>query len=733
VDKEQAKFAVSGMETTDYHHAYDDFSQLNTHYANLDTEDFSIKQQKDSKLTLRQQSDLRIQEIFKSIPPPAIMKIICHISEDLDIEARKTDGGIQFLRKHSTAFVTEKSPIDPETLSISSRIGSIKTENVSSNVAGENSCPVNFSELQIKEEKMDIDVQDEDLLDAIKMFPCNKSPCRIGNLLEVAQERQQQYMNVTNVGQSCIENYPDMVSQGNNSCGATAQSEQYKPSYEANDYSIHSSRNSISRNNGGGYSSSSMRRHSHRPSHFKLSNNNHDNYINSQEYHGGINANNKRFACGSNDQTSPQERSRSPLAVQLDAVSSVSDGLISNGGNCSPYDSSQAAVASGYNNSSNLTDETALSFNIEPPPDISSRFINSSSVLSIPSPVPSPHVHSSTSPEGSPSNLGGSNISSSCNPHHHHHHQQQQQRRASSGGCNKPYRMYSSPLSGDPAVSPDLSASPVTPTIMRRASCDTNLTCIRGSTLLHSANNGSSPLYSHATAGTGRHLAQSPPQQSSVHQQIMTMSIHSPGSPNDCSNTGAMLGNGGVDSAHMRASPVTGYHQQFQQHQQQQHLLTTIPLSTTSPHNQRQQHQERMHIQEDRRFRGTNTNTNKFHTSKDYYRSNKDNVSSHPESPIPHLAFSSTIFSPSPPVTLITSTSSCSNSSDNSMETFDKSLSLNLSCLSDTESVVLQNFFEHIHTHIMQHHQDGKEWTSSDLLPKHFLEMLQDKLRTDRG
>ncbi|XP_018010669.1 uncharacterized protein LOC108668052 [Hyalella azteca] len=118
------------------------------------------------RLAQRQQ---RIQELISSIPPPAIMKIIYHMSEDLDIEAKKTNCGIEFLRKNrSNGFPFVHSKTSNSSKKSNTQV-EIKTENPF-NSSFDSFNQKSISEVYIKEEKMELETEDTVDFDALKLL-----------------------------------------------------------------------------------------------------------------------------------------------------------------------------------------------------------------------------------------------------------------------------------------------------------------------------------------------------------------------------------------------------------------------------------------------------------------------------------------------------------------------------------------------------------------------------------
>ncbi|KAF2364584.1 Zinc finger nuclear hormone receptor-type [Trinorchestia longiramus] len=127
------------------------------------------------RLTKRQLSQLRIQELISIIPPPAIMKIIYHMSEELDIEAKKTDSGIKFLRKNrSGTFVSTEGKTS--NLAFEKSISNIEIKE-EFNPIFENYQHPSIPETFIKEEKMDLDSDEMVEFDALKMLTKDLDVC----------------------------------------------------------------------------------------------------------------------------------------------------------------------------------------------------------------------------------------------------------------------------------------------------------------------------------------------------------------------------------------------------------------------------------------------------------------------------------------------------------------------------------------------------------------------------
>lgn len=124
-------------------------------------------------LSKRQVSQLRIQELIASIPPPAIMKIIYHMSEDLDIEAKKTEAGIKFLRKNRSTQGATRQRVAPPFREQSLYEDDIKKEYPSCSEQ-DNYPAMVLPEPHIKTEKMDLDEAEETVeFNAIQMLSEN--------------------------------------------------------------------------------------------------------------------------------------------------------------------------------------------------------------------------------------------------------------------------------------------------------------------------------------------------------------------------------------------------------------------------------------------------------------------------------------------------------------------------------------------------------------------------------
>lgn len=565
------------------------------------------------QITKRQFSDQRIQQLFKSIPPPAVMKIICALSNHLDIETKEIDGGLKFLKKHRHSFSSDKQNALFDRRRNFSSSSTIKMENSPIDCSTETSFPCNFSGVSIKEEKMDVDSWQNGEMHAIN---------------EMLSEIESGVTTTNSSPASFFESESSTLMQQNSTVSVIGNGS------ELLSYGMHGSAKleSLENDISGDYHRRIQVRRLHRNNCAVRSRNGFERTSNTSR---------------SRRQFSNKSSSNAPLSLQQDIVSS------SNGGN-NRYETSS------YNPRFSSTTSADLS-------TVATR--------SLQSPLESQHSHSVT-PSYQFTSI-----------------------ERNGGQCIG--------ITSD--VSPSITAScqPISPVSFATLnSSGKSPSCLPTIT--------TQPTSPYSTSASGNHIT------SSVNQQIMAMSIHSPDSPTYSNNNS----NSGVPTDVLstnQATHFTGY-------------FTHLPSRTSlSPHQAQGMNHQLVSTSVNESIAPTFTR----HTSnnKDYYH-RRDFGSLH-ESTTNSIVIPQPPSTPSPSPSTISahSSSSCSNHSfENSSDYFDKSLHsnpLNLSCLSDVQAAVLQQLFEHVNTQMSLEVHEGTFWKNEDLLPKPFLEKLQDELKTE--
>ena len=144
-----------------YSHSTTEPSTVNQNSLNLSSR-FSGMETRNSKgenmASTREKTQKLIQDIMKSLPTPAVMKIICQLDNSLNIETEKTPEGLKFSTKHDSS---------PSQLKLQKRRSSGSKRKVLRSTTIASGCSsLNIDDILIKEEAMEID-QNFDALNMI--------------------------------------------------------------------------------------------------------------------------------------------------------------------------------------------------------------------------------------------------------------------------------------------------------------------------------------------------------------------------------------------------------------------------------------------------------------------------------------------------------------------------------------------------------------------------------------
>ena len=619
----------------------------------------------DTSMTKRQWSDLRIQQLFNSIPQPAVMKIIYTLSTDLDIEAKEIDGSLKFLRKRGQTFSNDNAP---------NKYLSTRRKSYSSPIIKvENSCPPGpeelssflptFSGVSIKEEQMDVDAYHDSEIDAINEIMTEidftATLCEPNPVASLDHETAGVKIKKPVQSSFCVTRLPETSFY-------TVQSERRFDPVVRGRHCIEPS-----------FDYQQQRHHHRRHHHGDLrTRTSHERFMPAV-----------RRVASHGKPSSPMPCTSS--SIQLDVVSSSIDGGHFDAHGLASFEyQTQGQPLVEFSAATSLSESNGS----EGAHRIPSATSDASGVACL-SPMSSSQVHSSTSPLSSAHrSLEASHVQ---------------------------FQQYQCPVSKDdsvdincPVVSINSSVvSPVSYSAGESSSC-------------HSSSNVIPPTSYSST----------PLSESTVHRQIMAMSLHSPGSPHDSNSSGSGVASAAgvadlpLATAHQHhPTQFTGY---FSQIQQPSALAQQLQLSNNSSQQQRSQHQF-LHNTVVRNGSAGNVqciNNRDFFHRKDFDSPHDSATSTTSPMTLPPPNTPS----PCPSAISINSSSSSSNYiSENSTDYGDKSLlNLNLSSLSDVEASVLQRFFDHIDAHVTEQLRKGNSWNSDGLLPQSFLEMLQDKLKT---